>query len=399
MSFPLHVHGQALGRFPQPRLGRIVFGGERGPLTQDCHYHDRQDHVCLFRTGEVPSTEDIEGFAGILAADPLPEKLVEGLSDRGLPTVHRLRYSHHLEEGDVVALQDSGYVRTLYRRSSNSNSIFVTDRCNSYCLMCSQPPRPVDDLDRLQEHLRLVDLIDPECRELGITGGEPTLLGEDLLALILHCRERLAETALHMLTNGRRFRGEAFARGLAALDHPDLMLGIPLYSSVPHHHDHVVQAMGAFEETLRGLTNLGRYGVPVEIRIVIHQLTVDGLGALSEFIYRNLPFVAHVAFMGLEMMGFAVPNKERLWIDPWDYRERLEDAVLHLAMRGLPVSIYNHPLCLLPRSLWPYARQSISDWKNEFATECDGCSVRTDCGGFFTSTLLRGRSQHIAPIA
>ena len=31
--------------------------------------------------------------------------------------------------------------RALYRRNSSHNSFLVTERCNHYCLMCSQPPR------------------------------------------------------------------------------------------------------------------------------------------------------------------------------------------------------------------------------------------------------------------
>src|SRR5262245_22977802 len=41
--------------------------------------------------------------------------------------------------GDVVAVQESGRVDTLFRSASSHNSLFVTEQCNSYCLMCSQP--------------------------------------------------------------------------------------------------------------------------------------------------------------------------------------------------------------------------------------------------------------------
>jgi len=98
-------------------------------------------------------------------------------------------------------------------------------------------------------------------------------------------------------------------------------------------------------------------------------------------------------------MGFAIPNVEKLWIDPRDYVHELERAVLHLAARGMRVSIYNHQLCTLPVSLWPYSRASISDWKNEYLAACDTCAVRKDCGGFFTSSIQRGRvSSHIQPL-
>ena len=49
-------------------------------------------------------------------------------------------------DGDVIAIQPSSLrFRTLYRRNSKHNSLLVTDRCNHYCLMCSQPPKDVDD--------------------------------------------------------------------------------------------------------------------------------------------------------------------------------------------------------------------------------------------------------------
>ena len=61
------------------------------------------------------------------------------------------------------------------------------------------------------------------------------------------------------------------------------------------------------------------------------------------------------------------------------------------------VSIYNHQLCVLERDLWPVARKSISDWKNEYLACCDECAVQGSCGGFFSSSQLK-HSDHIRPI-
>jgi hypothetical protein len=110
-------------------------------------------------------------------------------------------------------------------------------------------------------------------------------------------------------------------------------------------------------------------------------------------------FADDVTFMGLEMMGFSVPNVSDLWIDPWDYRERLEEAVLSLADRGMTVSIYNHQLCTLPPSVWAFARRSISDWKNEYLSGCEPCAERATCGGFFSSCVQGKRySTHIQAV-
>ena len=97
-------------------------------------------------------------------------------------------------------------------------------------------------------------------------------------------------------------------------------------------------------------------------RVRAHRTASPVVPALAEFIYRNLTFAAHVTFMGLEQIGFAVPNLDALWIDPADYSRELQAAVEYLAARGMTVSIYNHQLCTVPRALWPHCRKSISDW-------------------------------------
>ena len=174
-------------------------------------------------------------------------------------------------------------------------------------------------------------------------------------------------TPLHILSNGRLFYYGAFARRLAEVQHADLMVGVPVYSDTDVEHDHIVQARGAFDQTMIGVQNLRRHGVPVEIRVVTHRLTADRLLDIANFVYRNLTFAAHVTFMGLEPMGFAVPNFDELWIDPWNDAETNSSAVLFLAARGMPVSVYNHQLCTVSPTIHGFCRQSISDWKNEFS--------------------------------
>jgi His-Xaa-Ser system radical SAM maturase HxsC len=175
-----------------------------------------------------------------------------------------------------------------------------------------------------------------------------------------------------------------------------MMMGIPLYSDVDSEHDYVVQAKAAFEETVLGLHNLARYGVPVEIRVVIHQQTYRRLPQLAEFISRNFPFASHVTLMDMEMYGFVNKNLEELWIDPHDYQAELLEATETLFTSGIKVSIYNHQLCVLDQRLWPFARKSISDWKNIYLEECQACARRGECGGLFQSGTKR-HSAYINP--
>jgi len=75
------------------------------------------------------------------------------------------------------------------------------------------------------------------------------------------------------------------------------------------------------------------------------------LTKLAKYIYKNLPFVEHVTFMGLEHQGYTPFNIEKLWIDLVYYMDELEDAVSFLSNKDMNVSIYNSQLCLLPKKL------------------------------------------------
>ncbi|HEY6497333.1 MAG TPA: hypothetical protein VIZ43_28990, partial [Trebonia sp.] len=93
----------------------------------------------------------------------------------------------------------------------------------------------------------------------------------------------------------------------------------------------------------------------------------------------------------------ARPNSAEVWIDPADYQPELTEAVGILATAGLRTHIYNHQLCVLDQSLWPYAVRSISDWKNDYLEMCTGCAVREACGGVFTTSGPR-LSRHLRPL-
>lgn len=312
-------------------------------------------------------------------------------------TLYSLKLQEVVSNGDVINVRSNGQVSVLYRRSANANALFVTERCNSHCLMCSQPPRDDDDSWRISEILNLIPLIDRDLAQLGITGGEPTLLGPDLKRIIDAVKVGLPSTSLHILTNGRHFSDRTL------VDEMESALGrvqwaIPLYAETASRHDYVVQSEGAFEQTLHGIYNLAERKHSIEIRMVLHKATVGRLAAFAEFLYRNLPFVDHVAMMGLEPMGFAKTNRAALWIDPLDYAQELTDAVWYLHDRGIRTSIYNTPLCVLPKDAWPFAQKSISDWKNVFSDECANCSVNGQCGGFFRSAGPTWKSRGIRSI-
>lgn len=304
----------------------------------------------------------------------------------------------YIANDDVIRIsKDKSAIRVLYRASSPNNGILITEQCNHYCLMCSQPPKAIDDSWLLDEAKTLIPMVPKYTREIIFTGGEPTLFGEGFLDILRLTKSYLPDTAIHILSNGRTFKDEAFAKSYASIGHPDMMVGIPIYSDDPAQHDYIVQAKGAFDETILGVLNLKKLNQKVEIRVVIHKQSIGRLKQLCEFIGRNLLFVDHVALMGLEMMGFTRANLDALWIDPNDYRDTLSEAVQILAKYGMNVSVYNHQLCLVNPDIRPFYKKSISDWKNEYVEECAGCKKIGDCGGLFSSGVQHGYSGNIRP--
>ena len=384
----LSTYGRPLN-FTAPFVARVAL---KPPAPEE------RETSALVSEASSENWGDVTGYRAIVTTQRFASGTSATTHLSSIPIIHSARQLSHLKRDDViVAYPRTGYVRTLFRPDSRHNALLVTERCNSFCLMCSQPPVDRDDSHLVNVNLEAIRLMRPLPFSLGITGGEPTLLGEDLLRILTELTNRMPETEILMLTNGRRFARTDFTQAFVAARHPRLTTCIPLYADNAPDHDYVVQSRGAFDQTIQGLYQLARYEQAVEIRVVLHKLTIPRLYELALFIYRNLPFAAHIALMGLEITGFTRPNLEKLWIDPFDYQRVLQMTVETLVTRGMNVSIYNHPLCLLPRPLWKFAKRSISDWKNIFFDECEKCAVREECGGFFKSAALQ-RSAHLQAI-
>lgn len=366
---------------PDCLIGRITFGEQSGPEA-------------ILATSDPERLGD--GRPRLATLTTLGPGRIRGATG---PRVSSLATLNHLDEGDIAAVYPSGLVTTLFRAQSPHNTLFTTDRCNSNCLMCSQPPKNVDDIGHyFSLNKRLLALMPQTVQELGVTGGEPTLMGPLFFELLRLASEYLPDTRLHVLTNGRAFEKREFAAQFGGLDTSRLVLGIPLYSDYDQTHDYVVQAKGAFNQTLRGLYQLGERGIRVEIRVVVHKQTYARLPQLADYLYRNLPFVEHVALMGLEYVGYTPFNDALLWMEPAEYMAQLTEAAEFLDRVGLNVSIYNLPLCLLPPRLWPYARRSISDWKQTYLPGCRACTLLKECGGVFaTSRKLSSQIQPFLP--
>ena len=356
-------------------VGRITFG--------NCNPFARSNEILVSDNVSKAAF----GYSAIITTHPIvpgntkPYVLIDSIED--------------FHEGDVVVLNQKGEIIFVYEITSCHNAIMATERCNHRCIMCPQPP-VLQEKDKTQFNLKLISLMDKDTQEIGITGGEPTLIGDKLFILIRQIQKQLPKASISILSNGVKFADKEYAMKLAKCRHQDLQIDIPLFSDITEEHNRIVGA-NTFYKTVQGLYNLALFRQRIGLRIVVHKQTYKRLPQFADFIYHNFPFVSQVAFMQMETTGLAKENFDDLWIDPYDYNEQLREAVLLLADRGMKPYIYNAQLCVLPEDIRCYAQQSISDWKDIYIPECEGCALKGQCAGFFESNR-QAYSTHIRKI-
>ena len=356
-------------------VGRITFGKK--------NLFGRSNDILVCKDSDKPAL-------GYLAT--ITEKTTFSTKDKPYCIVNSVE---SFNEGDVVVINKKGEIIFVYEINSNHNALMATERCNHRCIMCPQPPI-LQEKDKTPFNLQLISLFDKHTQEIGITGGEPTLIGDNLFTLINHIKKELPQTAISILSNGVKFADKEYAMKLAKCRHQDLQIDIPLFSDIAEEHNRIVGAK-TFYKTVQGLYNLALFRQRIGLRIVVHKQTYKRLPQFADFIYHNFPFVAQVAFMQMETTGLAKENFEELWIDPYDYNNELREAVLLLADRGMKPYIYNAQLCVLPEAIRCYAQQSISDRKDIYIEKCDGCVLKGQCAGFFESNR-QAHSSHIKKV-
>lgn len=333
--------------------------------------------------GELASGWEPELQLLVLVESEDDRKSVERLRSGGLRNVGWV-VSDALEDGDILVPQPSkGDAIILFRESDLHHSLLLTNRCNSYCIMCSQPPTKHNDDWLIDEALKVIRHVRKSPTVLGLSGGEPLLLGPGLRTILDAIARHHPQTFVEVLTNGRLLSSPTIAQSLLEGSRTNVTWLVPLYGHADFVHDFVVQTEGAFEETLAGLLTLQQYRQPIQLRIVLVEPVLQILPHLCTFIARNLPFVREVALMACEPIGFALANREYCEVDLLDWTECLEQAARALRRHQVRYLFMNMPLCGLPSGLRSSAHRSISDWKQVYAAECELCSVKSSCSGLF----------------
>lgn len=265
----------------------------------------------------------------------------------------------------------------LFRIENRELTFFITSKCNHRCIMCPQQ-LDIDTADNDLIIQRVIDNLDYDLfDEICFTGGEPLLKMKYIEQVIQKAPERIF---ISILTNGSIMPSELILKSLRC------KLCVPLYVPYDELHNKMTGS-SSFYKVVENLMKISRYETLIELRFVLTKLNYNCLEEYARFVWRNLPFVQDVAFMGMELTAKAHKNKNELWINPEEYIEPLQKAVSYLDCCGVSAWIYNLPFCLFDEPYRRFLVKSISPWKIKYLPKCETCNMKADCGGMFFSAV------------
>jgi radical SAM protein with 4Fe4S-binding SPASM domain len=294
----------------------------------------------------------------------------------------------------------------------------VTYRCNNDCAHCyNARERNFPELSTEQWFKILDQLWALGVPHIVFTGGEATLRN-DLPELIKHAESNGQITGLN--TNARRLSDMSYVQKLvdAGLDH----VQITVESCNEGIHDEMMQAKGAFKQTIAGLKNALQSKLYVMtnttmLRSNVHTIpdTLDFLAeigvptiGLNALIYSGHGLTVGTGLRESELQPIldiatyktAQHGQRLIWYTPTQYCE-FDPTASNLGVKGctaalysmciesngnvLPCQSYYHPLGNMLTdswdSIWNHKLSVQLRERQNLPTKCETCSLVTECGG------------------
>lgn len=294
----------------------------------------------------------------------------------------------------------------------------VTYRCNNDCAHCYNarerdfPELKTDDWKLITDKLWALGV-----PHIVFTGGEATLRN-DLPELIAHAESNGQITGLN--TNARRLADMTYVQKLvdAGLDH----VQITVESCDEQIHDGMMQAKGAFKQTIQGLKNALASKLYVMtnttmLRTNVHKIpdTLDFLAdlgvptiGLNALIYSGQGLTVGTGLRENELQPLldiatqktAARGQRLIWYTPTQYCE-FDPTASNLGVKGCTAALYS--MCIesngnvLPcqsyytpvgnilndswDSIWNHSLSAQLRERQGLPDKCNGCPVVSECGG------------------
>lgn len=232
-----------------------------------------------------------------------------------------------------------------------------------------------------------------------ITGGEPTI-HPDFLKILDYLFRNFPRQKIKLLTNGRRFMYDDFARKVLSLG-LNFEIDLSLYGADEADHDAVTRSRGSFTQTTAGLANILRFKDPAQligVRFVITGMSYTRTGDfLQMLIERSLSAVDRIVIVFWEAEAQAVKNKKAVKVDFAAVEPYIEKA-WPFFKKFRELRLYHFPLCTLPEKFWPYIWRTLPESEITFLPACSKCCYKNLCLGIQKTYLEHVDSRSFKPI-
>lgn len=294
----------------------------------------------------------------------------------------------------------------------------ITYRCNNACAHCyNGRPRSYPEISGSEWQIILGKLWELGIPHVVFTGGEPTLR-DDLPELIKYAETIGQITGLN--TNGRRLSDEAYLLSLvdSGLDH----IQITVESESSSIHDLMVCHNGAWEKTVRGLSNAlknhkyvmtnttmlstNKHSIPATLRF-LGDLGVRTVG-LNALIYSGKGKTVGTGLSENELQDLLITAREitesydqrLIWYTPTQYCN-FDPVANNLGVKGCTAALYN--MCIEPNgdvipcqsyyssvgnfltsdwdSIWNHSLCTSLRERRYLTEKCSSCMLVSECGG------------------
>lgn len=207
--------------------------------------------------------------------------------------------------------------------------------CNNNCIFCHEEHRNltynVKDIKK-----RITQLKKEGCKEIIISGGEPTL-HKELYEILKFIKNRNIRTSI--MTNGTMFNYPKYAEKMTPLIDK---FYVSLHSTEENIHNKITNAE-SYKHTLNGIKNILGNSGNVTVRFVINKLNLDDIKDIPSFMGRI--GISKIEFSLFEPVGNAEKNFEQLLPN----FKKLKDKLKNLIKNSKSIKIYIDylPLCFL----------------------------------------------------
>ena len=289
-------------------------------------------------------------------------------------------------------------------------------KCNHNCLNC-----PLSTYDRLHGQLdpnvikKNIAALSSYTNNLHITisGGEPTLKPSFFEVLEILGK---ANANITILSNATKCKDEDFVMKIIESLGTDYDLRRLRYITAIHSfnkevHDKLTNAVGSFDETIKGLKNLDKNNFHITIKNIMNKVTAKDMKDTLKFLCNSFSNNMDFELCTTDYSGRCQKHANELYINFEDLQPFVEQSLDSYEKNknncGRNLEIIETPLCLVDPYYWKYfkinSQKSLiyiapnEESKDNISTninyncntnykECQECAVKEYCSGIWTST-------------